>query len=484
MRGILYSSSCQSSSTEEKYFKSDSQESIQDIVQERYFKRPNLSESSSQSNSHDLELQQCFNSQTNERLWNPIKRIQKKQNKDAQNKHHQYQIKKIQNQLMVAKNQANLLFNSTLPNTIKELFITNDVYIEFDKNISNDIGFERYRALQNELRPISKIKFLKDNNFLVLEFDEQKRGTQEFNHIVEYLKSMQDQNFYYLAQCLSVYAQVMSLSKQLDSSIPAHELQLRQMRNKMQFQQYLDNELPQFLNSLDKSKFYVFYVYDMTEGFHNQTRKQYGMNEKFIQLFGSNVEEITNLQMRQGWFNFTQFSDRNRQGIEYFLNTKAVSESSFNFNTVDICFEYEMVTIENIKVLVNCSPTYNFCFSKTDFNPIYHNQPLLIGFTYLLEINLQPNSKKMIRDIRMKPQTKQLDLKQNQLKFSYEKYSQLEKNIYSKDMSDERNLQYNQNVEKFKKVFIDGTEKGIDKPQTQETEQDKICQFVIIQKKK
>ncbi|KAL4487192.1 hypothetical protein ABPG72_017911 [Tetrahymena utriculariae] len=484
MRGVLYSSSCQSSSTEEKYFKSDSQESIQDIAQERYFKRPNLSESSSLSNSHDQEFQQRFNSQTNERLWNPVKRIQKKQNKDAQNKNHQYQIKKIQNQLMVAKNQTNLLLNSGLPNTIKELFITNDVYIEFDKNISNDIGFERYRALQNELRPISKIKFLKDSSFLVLEFDEQKRGTQEFNHIVEYLKSMQDQNLYYLAQCLSIYAQIMSISKQLENSIPAYERQLRQTRNKAQFQQYLDNELPQILNSLDKSKFYVYIVYDMTEGFHNQTRKQYGVNEKFIQLFGSSVEEITNLQMRQGWFNFTQFNDRNRQSIEYFLNTKAVYESSFNFNAVDICFEYEMVTIENIKVLVNCSPIYNFCFSKTDFNPFFHNQPLLVGFTYILEINLQSNSKKMIRDIRMKSQTKQLDPKQNQQQFSYEKFNSIEKNIYSKDLSDERNLQYNQNVEKFKKVFIDETEKGTDKPKNQETERDKICQFVIIQKKK
>ncbi|EAR99774.1 hypothetical protein TTHERM_00666500 (macronuclear) [Tetrahymena thermophila SB210] len=483
MRGILYSSSCQSSSNEDRYFKSDSQQSIQDIAQEGYFKRPNLSESSSESNLHDLEIRKCYNSQINEKLWNPTKRIQKKQNKDAQNKQNQYQIKKIQNQLMVAKNHANLLFNSGLPNTIKELFITNDVYIEFDKNIPNDIGFERYRALQNELRPISKIKYLKDSSFLVLEFDEQKRGTQNFDHIVEYLKSMQDQNLYFLAQCLSTYGQIMSFSKQLENNIPVHELKLMQMRNKTQFQQYLDNDLPQILNKLDKSKFYVYYVYDMTEGFHNQIRKQYGMNEKFIQLFGSSVEEITNLQMRQGWFNFTQFNDRNRQGIEYFLNTKAVYESSFNFNAVDIGFEYEMVTIENIKVLVNCSPTYNFCFSKTDFNPIFHNQPLLIGFTYLLEINLQPNSKKMIRDIRMKSQTKQFDPKQNQQKFSYEKYDQIEKNIYSKDLSDERNSYYHSNVEKFKKVFIDGIEKEADKAKNQETERDKICQFVVIQKK-
>lgn len=60
-------------------------------------------------------------------------------------------------------------------------------------------------------------------------------------------------------------------------------------------QQYIDNTIPEILKPLDKSKFYIYFLYDMTEGFHNQTRKQYGMNEKYIQMFGSNVEELTNM---------------------------------------------------------------------------------------------------------------------------------------------------------------------------------------------
>lgn len=57
------------------------------------------------------------------------------------------------------------------------------------------------------------MKYLKESGFLVLEFDQTKRGVDDFSFIIPQLKSMQNNDLLGLANSLDMYNNHMKISK-------------------------------------------------------------------------------------------------------------------------------------------------------------------------------------------------------------------------------------------------------------------------------
>jgi len=108
---------------------------------------------------------------------------------------------------------AEILVIPYYPKEAKEYFLCNDIYIEFDLDLSEEEAFEKYKQLQNVLRPITHVKYLKESGFLVLEFDQTRRGIDDFSFIIPQLKTMQNNDLLGLANCLDMYNNHMKISK-------------------------------------------------------------------------------------------------------------------------------------------------------------------------------------------------------------------------------------------------------------------------------
>jgi len=66
-----------------------------------------------------------------------------------------------------------------------------------------------------------------------------------------------------------MYKDLMAISKQLEAKIPPAERAQRISRNKVELQRFIADTVPNILKSLDPTKFFLFAIYDITEGFHN-----------------------------------------------------------------------------------------------------------------------------------------------------------------------------------------------------------------------
>ncbi|EAR98713.2 hypothetical protein TTHERM_00582190 (macronuclear) [Tetrahymena thermophila SB210] len=352
---------------------------------------------------------------------------QPSKNKGQYKKKNKLQLAKLKmNQIQ--QRAANIISKQIISQ--KEIFLPYDVYLEYN-GLDNDEGFQVYKQLFKQLRPVVSLNHLKQDKFIQINLDQAQRGIQDFSFLIYQLNSLQDQQYHEMANEIQVFQNNLSFFNKLSQKRKNPEVQ---SRNYEIFNKFMNEELKSLLEQQDIYGFYTYNLMQCIDDLSDARSIQQGCNENFIKLLGFDVENYINFIMRQGFFEVTSYTKRNESSLEFLNIVKSFVENGFDFSSIMISDNIDILTFDGLKISPKIVPQIHICYGLEEDGDVPGKRPIL---GYL-------NIEKYI-----------LDQKQVQyiLKKRQSKTKQLTDQVYEQPEQSFQHFQYNCSVQHFTEFY-------------------------------
>ncbi|KAL4461510.1 hypothetical protein ABPG74_016134 [Tetrahymena malaccensis] len=326
-------------------------------------------------------------------------------------------------------------------NSQKEIFLSYDVYLEYN-GLDNDQGFQVYKQLFKQLRPVVSINHLKQLKFIQISLDQTLRGIQDFNFVIYQLNSLQDQVYHEMANQLQVFQKNLQFLNQISQKRKLPEVQ---RRNQEIFNKFMNEDVKNLLEEQDLYGFYTYNLMQCIDNLSDASSIQSGCNENFIKLLGSNVENYINLIMRQGFFEVTNYTKRNESAYEFFNIVQALVESNFETSSIMVPDHVDLITFDGLKISPKITPQVHICYGQEIDGDIPGIRPIL-GYLYIEKYLLDQNQVQYILEKRQNKRKQLFDQVYEQPEQSFQHFQY---NCSAQHFIEFHQNNYNQQIQSF-----------------------------------
>ncbi|EAR89213.1 hypothetical protein TTHERM_01216070 (macronuclear) [Tetrahymena thermophila SB210] len=234
-----------------------------------------------------------------------------------------------------------------MPSLERIFFIYGDILINLNEN-KEQVFFDQLK-LQSALRPILNIKKENESLFMRVEFNNEQQGQIDFRPIINIMQTMQNDQMYQLSQTLSQYQ--LQILKQIQFPNTIDHSVLRQKKEVLRY--FKDSIIPQILIQQyqeNSTEVQAYGLFECLDSMYDSRISEYGFNQNYLHLIGTDFETIQQFYLREGWFSvFYSYSNdvvkkHLEKVIEYFyfqLNNACKQENqqeyqmNINFSTLD-----------------------------------------------------------------------------------------------------------------------------------------------------
>ncbi|KAL4450378.1 hypothetical protein ABPG74_009084 [Tetrahymena malaccensis] len=327
----------------------------------------------------------------------------------------------------------------TMPSLNRIFFIYGDILINL--NLDNEQFFFDQLKLQGALRPIQNIKRETESVFMRVQFNNDQQGQTDFRPIINIMETMQNEQMYQLSQALAQYQ--LQIMKQIQYK---DILDISVLRQKKEVLGYFKNYIiPQILLQQyqeNPQEVQAYGLFECLESLYDSRIGEYGFNQNYLHLIGTDFEEIQQFYLREGWFSVFYSNNNNmvKQHLEkvieafYFQFSNAYKQQNQTEQSMDITFS----TLDQIEIQAQFKEkTYfiyqNCQFLYTDFL-VPENAHNIIGLFGVMTIDISPQQ--ILKLMQMRQANKQQN--QNNLLSQYSEISlsQFQYEIQSKFLID------------------------------------------------
>ncbi|KAL4469914.1 hypothetical protein ABPG72_006554 [Tetrahymena utriculariae] len=323
----------------------------------------------------------------------------------------------------------------------KEIFLSYDVYLEYN-GLDNDSGFQVYKSLFKQLRPVVSINHLKQLKFIQINLDQAQRGIQDFSFIINQLNSLQNQSYHEMANQLQIFQRNLQFVNHISQKRRHPEVQ---RRNYEIFNRFMNEELKSLLGEQDLYGFYSYNLIQCIDDLSDASTIQCGCNENFIKLLGSNVENYINLVMRQGFFEFKNYTKRNESALEFFNIVKALVETNFDISTIMVPNNVDILTLDGLKITPKIILQVHICYGQEGDGDKQGERPIL-GYLYILKYILD---QKQVQYILEKRQHKRKQLTDQVYEQPEQSFQHFQYNFSAQHFTDFFKINANQQIQYF-----------------------------------
>ncbi|KAL4478257.1 hypothetical protein ABPG72_016569 [Tetrahymena utriculariae] len=291
--------------------------------------------------------------------------------------------------------------------------------------------------------------------FVRVEFNNDKQGQVDFRPIINIMKTMQNEQMNQLSQTLAQYQLQIMKQTSLKNIQHDHSV-LRQKKEVLKY--FKDYAIPQILIQQYQEtphEVQAYGLFQYLDSLYDSRIGEYGFNQNYLHLIGTDFEEIQQFYLREGWFsvfnsnNYNMVKKHLEKVIEsfYFQFNNAFKEQDQKQQSINITFS----TLDKVETQAQFKEKTYFVYQNsqylyTDFF-VPEDAHNIVGLFGIMTIDI--NQQQILKLIQLRQDNKQYH-KNSLLSQYYEiSISQFQYNIQSKFLIDKY---YQNNIDSTCKI--------------------------------
>ncbi|KAL4478256.1 hypothetical protein ABPG72_016568 [Tetrahymena utriculariae] len=202
-----------------------------------------------------------------------------------------------------------------------------------------------------------------------VEFNNDNQGLIDFRHVVNMMEKMQNEQMYQLSQTLTQYQ--LQIIKQIQFQNILDHSALRQKKEVLKY--FKEHIIPQILlqeYQENSQELQAYGLFECLESSHDSRISEYGFNQNYLHLIGTDFEEIQQFYLREGWFSdcFTNKNSMKQyldQVIEsfYFQFNNSFKEQDQKEQSINITFS----TLDQIEIYAQFKEKTYFIYQNSQY---------------------------------------------------------------------------------------------------------------------